>query len=322
MISKEKPLVSVLLPVLNGEEYIKLSMDSILEQTYSHIELIVLVDPSQDKTLEAVKSIKDRRIRIVADIVKAGLPASLNKGIQLAKGKYIARQDHDDISLPTRIEKQVAFLEENGDYAIVGTHSKILEGNKPTDRGHLHPADYAHLRFLTIFNAYFVHGSVMIRKSALDDIGMYPEDPSRSPPEDFELWSRINRRYKMGNLSEPLYLYREISSSITRTVNFDQQFINICSENIALELNSPITFIHRAIPALMLNKPELAEGNINFLKIKKIINQIAHKIESQHQNRGVDELRKKFLDDLAIKYSIFCCNKSVLNRMYLKLSKI
>lgn len=322
MNSKEKPLVSVLLPVLNGEKYIKTAMESIIEQTYPNLELIVLVNPSQDNTLEVAKNINDPRIRVITDIPKAGIASSLNIGVLLANGEYIARQDHDDISLPTRIEKQVLFLEENSEYAIVGTHSRILEGEILTDRGHHHPTEHSQLRFLSIFNAYLVHGSVMIRKSVLDNVGLYPEDPRRSPPEDFELWSRINRKYKIGNLSEQLYLYREIPSSITRTTNFDQQFINICSENIAFEMGVPVSSIHRAIPALMLNKPELAGMNINFLTIKRIINEVGRRIDREYPNAGINQLKQKFLKELAVKYALFCCNKSILNRLYLKLANV
>lgn len=322
MTPKEKPLVSILLPVLNGEKYIKISIESVLEQSYRNIELLILIDPSCDRTVEIVESIHDSRMRVIVSPAKIGLSASLNAGIRLAQGKYIARQDHDDISLPTRIEKQVLFLEENSEFAIVGTHSRILEGEIYTDRGHHHPTHHSQLRFLTIFNAYFVHGSVMIRKSALDNVGLYPEDSSRSPPEDFELWSRINRKYKMGNLSEQLYLYREIPSSITRTTNFDQQFINICSENIAFEMGVSVSAIHRSIPALMLNKPELAGININFLAIKKIINAIGRRIDGEYPNAGINQLRQKFLEELAVKYAIFCCHKSILNRLYLKLANI
>jgi glycosyltransferase involved in cell wall biosynthesis len=276
----KNPKVSVILAVFNGEDYIKDAIDSILRQTYSNFELIIIDDGSKDNTVNIIKDLIDPRIKLIEQ-ENRGLAASLNRAIEISSGKFIARQDHDDLSLPTRLEKQVRFLEENPEYAILGTHSSIWVENVQTDRGHKHPIDFPTLNFKLLFDCFFVHSSVMIRKSALDSVGHYTTDPSRQPPEDFELWSRVVRKYKVANLSEPLLIYRELPSSITRTVNFKEKLIQICSENLAFmaQLERPNIDTWN-IAALYHNEPDLINSSsFNFSKLEKLLRQIAVRVD-------------------------------------------
>ena len=102
-----EPLVSIIMSVYNSEDYLKEAIDSILGQTYANLEFIIIDDASTDRSLDIVKSYNDKRILLIKNEVNIGLAASLNKGIEIARGKYIARMDSDDISLPERCEKQV-----------------------------------------------------------------------------------------------------------------------------------------------------------------------------------------------------------------------
>lgn len=289
------PKVSVILAVYNGENYIKDAVNSILNQTYSNFELIIIDDGSSDNTATIVKSFTDPRIRFIEQ-ENTGLAASLNRAIKLATGKYIARQDHDDLSLPPRLEKQVNFLEANPEYAILGTNSIIWEKDKPTNRGHRHPTDFATLNFKLLFDCFFVHSSVMLRKKALDQIGLYTTDPSRQPPEDFELWSRIVRQYKAANLNETLLVYRELPSSITRTVNFKEKLIQICSENLAFmaQLDHPNTTTWN-ISALYHNEPKLIREPFEFSKVKKLLHQIASNVDTLTPGGSAIELANELL---------------------------
>lgn len=229
-----KPKVSVLLPVYNGQDYLAEAIDSILSQSFSDFELIIINDGSSDGSVAIIEKLDDPRIRFYQQSNK-GLAATLNRGISLAIGEYIARQDQDDVSLPFRLEKQVAFLDANPEVGMVGASAEIWVGNERTNRFLRHPADDAALKFGLLFDNHFVHSSVMIRRSVFESVGEYSEDSSRQPPEDYELWSRVMKKYKLANLPEVLLAYREVEGSMSRAgVNpFLPNLIKISAENIA-----------------------------------------------------------------------------------------
>jgi hypothetical protein len=228
------PLVSVVLSVHNGGADLPRAIDTILAQTFTDFELITINNGSADGTSAVLDGLTDVRVRVIHQ-EDMGLAAALNRGISLARGRYIARHDHDDWAKPTRLEKQVAFMEANPDCALVGTRAEIWVGDVPTDRVHDHPIDDAALRFELLFHNYFVHSSVMMRRSALDVVGGYTTDPARQPPEDYELWSRLVRRYRVANLPERLTIYREVPKSMSRTgaSPFLDRLVIISAENIA-----------------------------------------------------------------------------------------
>lgn len=209
------PLVSVILPVYNGLPYIRESIDSILNQTFRDFELIIVNDGSIDGSENVIDSYSDNKI-IVINQENQGLAKSLNNALRIAKGEYIARQDADDISMPNRLKLEVEFLNAHPECGIVGSWSKIWHENTPTNRGHHHPSDNGTLQFLSIFDSFFVHSSVMARKSIIDLAGGYPLDPERNPPEDFDLWSRMRLLCELRNIPVPLVIYRELSNSISR----------------------------------------------------------------------------------------------------------
>jgi hypothetical protein len=228
------PLVSVILPVRNGGGDLPKAIDTVLAQTLADIELIVINDGSTDDTAAELDRQRDPRVRVVHQ-ANAGLAASLNRGISFARGRYVARQDHDDWARPTRLEKQTAFMEANPDCALVGTRADIWVGDRPTGRAHDHPADDAALRFELMFDNPFVHSSIMMRASALRAVGGYATDPARQPPEDYELWSRLMRRHRVANLPERLTVYREVPGSLCRTGQdgFVDNLVRISAENLA-----------------------------------------------------------------------------------------
>jgi hypothetical protein len=231
---KSTPDVSVVLSVRNGGADLPKSIDSILSQTFTNFELIAINNGSTDGTRDYLDSIADPRFRAYhqADM---GLAAALNRGISLASGRYIARQDHDDLADPSRIAKQVEFLDAHPDHALVGTRAEIWVGDKPSGRFHDHPTEDELLRFELLLNNPFVHSSMMMRKSALDRVGAYTTDPARQPPEDYELWSRMSRNYRVANLAERLTVYREVPSSMSRASAqpFLEKLVTISSENLA-----------------------------------------------------------------------------------------
>jgi hypothetical protein len=248
----DAPTVSVVLSVRNGGEDLPTALDTILTQSFSDFELIAINNGSTDGTREFLDLIADPRVRVYHQEDK-GLAAALNRGISLARGRYIARQDHDDLADPSRFAKQVAFLDAHPEHGLVGTCAEIWVGDTPSGRFHDHPTEDEILRFDLLFNNPFVHSSVMIRKSALDRVGGYTTDPARQPPEDYELWSRIARHYRVANLGERLTVYREVPSSMSRAGGrpFLEKLVTISSENLAHAIGTtPPQQVHLDIAAL------------------------------------------------------------------------
>ena len=234
--------VSVLLPVYNCPRYVGAAIESILAQSFGDFEFLVIDDGSTDETPYVLDQYSDARIRRIRHENK-GLAGTLNVGIGLARGKYIARQDQDDLSLPDRLAKQVAYMESCPECGLLGTWAQIMEGNQVAERYHRHPPDARQLRYHLLFNNPFVHSSVMLRKSVLEAEGGYSTDPKRQPPEDYELWSRLSRHSEVANLPEVLLFYREVPGSMSRVgpSPFRDNLIKICIENLSLASGVPST---------------------------------------------------------------------------------
>lgn len=215
-----KPLVSVVMAAYNSEKYIRQAIESILHQTYRKFEFIILDDGSTDNTSTILAEYADPRLRIFRHD-NMGPAASWNKGIDKAKGEYIARQDADDISLPTRFEKQLNFLQSRPDIAMLGTSFEVIDDvgkTMYTFNAYTHPDD---LKLAIVLGNQFGHGSMMLRRLVFDRIGKYI--PARSGADDYELWIRVLHELKAANLKEPLYRWRTHSMSIGRTQNAKHQ---------------------------------------------------------------------------------------------------
>lgn len=222
------------MPVYNGAADLKRSLDTVLGQTFRDFEVIAINDGSKDNTASILDAVDDPRVRVIHQD-NVGLAATLNRGLSMAKGVFIARQDQDDLSHPERFARQVAYLNDNTDCILLGTAAEIWVGDEPTDRAHDHPTDHALLAFDLLFNNPFVHSSVMMRRDAVLAVGGYTTDKSRQPPEDYELWSRLVRRGGVANLPERLLVYREVPQSMSRTGPnpFQDRLVMICAENLA-----------------------------------------------------------------------------------------
>lgn len=270
---EDLPLVSVLLPVYNGRDYLAESIKSILKQEYRNLEIIIINDGSTDDSQQFIETFNDTRIKCIQQ-KNQGLAATLNHGITLASGKYIARQDQDDLSHPNRILSQLKYMEVHPECVLLGTWAQIMETDKLANRFHCHPIDELTLRYQLLFNNPFVHSSVLLRRSALLQVGGYTTDPERQPPEDFELWSRLSRIGSIANIGEVLLTYREVPGSMSRTgpTPFKQRLIKICAENIAeatrlpsddSSIQSIVNLTHGDLTDLH-NKP-------NFIRMEQIL---------------------------------------------------
>jgi glycosyltransferase involved in cell wall biosynthesis len=225
------PKISVLLPVYNAEPYLAETIDSVLAQTFSDFELIIINDGSTDRSADIIRSYSDKRIRFIEQ-QNMGLSATLNKGIALARGEYIARQDNDDISLPERFRKQADYLDAHPSAMLLGTSAEIIDDKGcRTGRTLDHQKSSVGLKYNLLFNNPFVHSSVMFRKAVIVSAGDYRVNNDFF--EDYDLWSRIARVGDVANLKERLLLYREVQSSMSRTTSdYMQRVINQSISNI------------------------------------------------------------------------------------------
>ncbi|WP_202703967.1 MULTISPECIES: glycosyltransferase [Flavobacterium] len=218
------PKISVLMPVYNCELYIEEAIDSILNQTFSDFEFIIIDDASLDSTVSIIKNYNDPRIQLIVKPQNSGLTNSLNFGLSIAKGEYIARMDGDDISLPERFVKQVAFLDKNPETVLIGTYFKIIGKDKIV----VVPEDHDDIKLAMLKDCCIGHPTVMMRKSYLDRFALI-YDTQKEPAEDYDLWTRLLAVGKLYNLPEVLLNYRVHNSQVSHKRNEQQA-------NTALEI--------------------------------------------------------------------------------------
>lgn len=217
-MTKVNPLISVVMSTRNNSRYLREAVDSILSQTFRDFEFIVINDGSTDNTKEIIESYNDDRILYIENPTSATLPVALNQGLEVAKGKYIARMDGDDIAFPNRFAKQIDFFENNPEVGILGTQSIIVDKhgnkkqNKPLPTHHNMIAWYLFTRGFAL-----IHPSVMIRHFLLKELGGY--NVEFHVTQDLELWLQCLPLTKMANLPEPLLYYRVHQSSNTAKKN-------------------------------------------------------------------------------------------------------
>lgn len=210
-----EPAVSVVMSVYNGGEDLAPAIDSVLAQTFSDFEFVIINDGSKDNSLDLLRQYeaRDARIRVI-DQANTGLTVALQRGVAASRGEFIARMDADDVSLPTRLEKEVALLRSDPQLAIVSCHLEHFfdDGTvKLVQTFDLNPR-MAGL-FACFYNPIGGHGQILYRRSAYEAAGGY--DPDYNLAEDYDLWTRILRHGELGIVPEVLYRYRVGHESVT-----------------------------------------------------------------------------------------------------------
>jgi glycosyltransferase involved in cell wall biosynthesis len=211
-----KPLVSVLMIAYNAENFISEAIESILNQTFSDFEFIILDDHSTDNSYEVINEYakKDNRILVLHNEKNLGIAESRTKCIKYAKGKYIAIADADDISFPTRFEKQLEYLEKHKDCGVVGSFIELFNSETGKIIGfRKYHEDDVRLRKRIFIYSPIAQPASMIRKEVFDDIGFY--NPEYPPVEDLDIWFRLGTKYKFANIPEVLIKYRVHQNSAT-----------------------------------------------------------------------------------------------------------
>lgn len=213
------PKVSVVMSVYNAEKYLEEAIDSILNQTFSDFEFIIINDGSTDRTSEILKGYTDPRL-IIVNQANMGLTRSLNKAINMVRGEYIARMDSDDISLPERLQMQVAFLHGHPTVGLVGTRVIQIDENGEFIAEWSLLAESAYIKTALLIENQFCHGSVMFRRECIRKVGGYREEFKRA--QDYDLWLRIAEYYEVANLIVPVYKLRITANSISFSHKLEQ----------------------------------------------------------------------------------------------------
>lgn len=218
---EKNPLATVLMPVFNAEIYVGEAIESILKQTFKNFEFLIINDGSTDRTLKIIEGYKDARIRLVSNEVNLKLVKTLNRGIDLAKGKYIIRMDADDISSPDRIEKQINYMKNNPQVGIAGTWTQNFGKNRKINK---FPSTNVDIKTEMLFKCAFSHPSVIMRKDLINKYKLR-YDPQYLHCEDYALWLRSMEFFQMGNLEEILLKYRIGHENISKVYRKEQSRI-------------------------------------------------------------------------------------------------
>ncbi|MDX5438353.1 MAG: glycosyltransferase [Pontibacter sp.] len=253
--------VTVLMPVYNAEKYLAEAIESILCQSLSDFEFLIIDDGSTDKSADIVHSYTDSRIRFVQNEQNMGIAATLNKGIHLASAAYIARMDADDISYPDRLLRQYTYLQQHPDCCLVGTRTAtISEGGKLLWKDDL-PSEHTYYN-LTFFCSIY-HPTVMFRKKAVVEAGMYVLPYA----EDYELWCRLSRKHRLHVLPEVLLDYRLSSKSTSNEVKkeeYNQTELTQIMNNLRYFAGEDYTLPYSYLECFRFNyAPLLAEQSVS-----------------------------------------------------------
>lgn len=307
-----KPKVTVLMPVYNGEKYLREAIDSILNQTFSDFEFLIINDGSTDKSVEIINSYNDSRICLIHNTDNLGLINSLNKGLELADGEYIARMDSDDISLPKRLERQVNVMDENLDVGICGTWFDFIN----LDYKVRHPIESPVIKVHLLINTAFGHPTVMLRKKILKESQWF-YDKNYKHAEDYDFFSRLSDNTECYNVPEVLLKYRDHPEQISQLFWKEQSVVvDRIRINRIIKLGLDTSYEERKVHL------DLIKANITKnIEIKKVDNWIEKLIGFNSKKRIYDQellaekfiiLRKNFIEQNKIDSS----SKNLLDSIF------
>jgi glycosyltransferase involved in cell wall biosynthesis len=233
--------------VHNGETYLVQALESILSQSFSSFEFIVIDDASTDNTASVLEDYarRESRICLLSNQRNMGLAWSLNRGLKQAKGRYIARMDADDISLPFRLEKQFSFMEEHPGVGVLGTAVEIIDSAGQVVGGRMYPPEPIVIRWRLALENPLCHPTVMIRRSLLQDAS-YNSDLNTA--QDYDLWCRLGSMTNFANLPEPLLCFRKHDANLTYKKGGEQR-----ENSLHISQNYMKHFLHTSIPDEVVN---------------------------------------------------------------------
>ena len=238
--ASENPLITVLMPTFNSENYIAETLWSVFEQTCSDFEVLIMDEAgSSPETAEVISMFEDDRIRLVRNETRLGLAESLNEGIRIARGKYIARIDADDLAREYRFELQADFLEKHGEYGLCGSRQHHFG----VDNDFVHEVAIEHddIKAALIYGCEVCHSTIMIRKDLFLSNNLFYDNTKKA--EDYELWTRAIHKFKFHNLKEVLGEYRIGADNITKN-----KFNALSAESAEIAANNLSKYLHVEVP--------------------------------------------------------------------------
>lgn len=305
MSNISEPLISVIMPVYNAEKYLSQAIFSILNQTYQNFEFLIINDGSIDSSENIIQSFSDKRIKYIKNDKNINIVKTLNKGVQLAKGEYIARMDADDISLPFRLEHQLQFLQENS-CDLIGSAIRIF-GEEISDYIYYSPKTSIECEIAMLFLSPIVHPTLFARASLLKSYSYNIDDLYC---EDYGLWVRlVQKGYKIGNTARVCLNYRRSPNQITfkySTIS-SQKFVNIAmkygeeefniNKNIIKRLNDSTSVIGKSVD-ILINDLKIILERLNYENIKPSFKKTF--IFDRVINKYLDNLN--FIDYIRLKF--------------------
>lgn len=226
------PKVSVVMSVYKGKPYLRECLESILNQTFTDFEFIIIDDGSTDSTWEILTEYdkRDHRVRIFKNVENIGLTKSLNKGLALAQGEYIARQDADDISLQERFKLQTRFLDHHLEVGAIGSVAEVIDEQGMSLGQSKVPIEHESLQACLLVNNCLYHSSMMARRSLVQALGGYREELRYA--QDYDLWLRLSQLARIENLQDILVRVRHSAKNITTTKREEQL---LCAFKISIQ---------------------------------------------------------------------------------------
>lgn len=293
-MSTESPQISVVLPVHNGASFIAASIQSLLDQSFRDFELIIMDDGSDDATEQIIRSFTDNRIVYIKSETKKGIVYQLNTGIGLARGRYIARMDADDISHPDRFRQQFTFMEKNPDVGICGACVEIIsEGRERVNHGKIArmPQDDSEIKLLLFQKSPFFHPTVFFRKSLLDN-GNLKYDPLFEYAEDYKLWVDIFDKTCFHNLQDPLLKYRvhHHNTSLSRQEK-QQRLTTGIKQELFRRIVSSLSDDEAGVLTNVIDEKALPVNH--FLRVQELVNRV---VEGNNEKQLIQpQLLEQFL---------------------------
>lgn len=292
------PKISVVMSVYNGARHLREAIDSVLNQTFSNFEFIIVNDASTDRSRDIVLSYSDPRIVLIENERNEGITRSLNKGLRAAQGLFIARQDADDISEPQRLEVEVDFLERFPDVGLVGTHAAFIDRKGRVFGTWETPATHEEIVKGMQYGNCFCHGSVMVRKRCLDTVGFYRE--AFKYAQDYDLWLLVSEQYRTANISMPLYRMRRSPDTISRSRHSEQLDFHLLAIELAKErrrtgVDSLAALRNERITAVLQSRYKVSGATIQRFKSEMFLVKFSESLQSGDYRNAIGFWAAAFL---------------------------
>lgn len=281
------PRISIIVSTYNGRKYLRQALGSLLSQSFTDFELIVVDDASIDATWGTLQNIDDQRLVLFRNDENLGIGASLNRALQVATGEFIAVQDHDDLSMPNRFQEQVEFLQSHRDVALVGSPGWVINENGLRISTWRVPHQDIDLKWEILINEPFLHTSVMFRRNVIEHIGGYSTNPTYRFAEDYELISRITADFRVANLSDPLVCWRQHCSSASDSNRRQQEeaSFQISLRNIRRLIPDTDAHQRRLLQALMQTRPG-SPTDISDIEVGLTVTFLSSLLEAFYESYG------------------------------------